>query len=88
MRKQGGVKMFIKKSEYEKLKEENEELKNKIEEVEREKEEKEKGKHKTDIYCKGCKNHNCKNIRETEMTIGGKRQKVLYCSLDVPCEGY
>lgn len=48
--------MFIKKSEYEKLKEENEKLKKKIEAVEREKAEKEKGKHQVSVYCEGCKN--------------------------------
>lgn len=40
-------------------------------------------KYKITAYC-----HNCINIRETEMIIGDKKTKALYCRFDVPCEGY
>lgn len=42
-----------------------------------------KRKYKITGYCL-----NCKNIRETEMIIGDKKTKALYCRFDVPCEGY
>lgn len=71
--------MFIKKSEYEKLKEENEKLKNKIEAVEREKEEKEKGKHQVSGYCRGCK-----NLIEMAQGFGYSR----YCALDRDCADF
>jgi len=71
--------MFIKKSEYEELIREIEKLQRTIEEVEREKEEKENGKHRTSVYCDGCK-----NLLKTAYGLGYSH----WCALDRDCADF